>query len=287
MTELYNLLISGIEGSWETGSTIFPLDRCINEYTEKDLVEKFSQLGQSEINELKKIPCIFAYEDGHKKDASVGYIKDVIVRQTRVKIIYEKIAILPFDDFHRIQFDLDIEDWEFNRTHWAIKKVNLFEILESIGINYTHINSSKNIDIAKHDFDVSFTFAGESRDVVEQVVKALEKLINKNNIFYDNYYVSQLARPSLDSLLQDIYRNRSKLIVVFLSGEYQDKEWCGLEFRVVQEIIMQKDYKKIMYIRLDDGPVNGVLKLDGYVNGLKFSPQELAEFIYERLNLLL
>lgn len=51
--------------------------------------------------------------------------------------------------------------------------------------------------------------------MVEQVVKELETILDKNQIFYDNNFISQLARPSLDTLLQDIYRNRSKLIVVF------------------------------------------------------------------------
>lgn len=263
-----------------------PIRRCIREYTEKDLVEKYSQLGKHEIHELKKLPCIFAYEVGHEKDATVGYIKDITVRRARVKISYEKVAIIPIDEFYKLQFDLDIGDWELNRTHWAIKRVNLYKILGEIGIHLSNPIKT-NIDISKHDFDVSFTFAGESRNFVEQVVKALEELIDKNRIFYDNYYISQLARPSLDSLIQDIYRKRTKLVVVFLCDNYKNKEWCGLEFRAVQDIIKQKEYDKIMYIRLDDGHLDGVLEIDGYISGAKFSPHQLADFINERLNLLL
>ncbi|WP_019849867.1 hypothetical protein [Desulfitobacterium sp. PCE1] len=61
--KLYNLLISGDENAWESDSKIFDIDRCIKEYTDKDLVNKYVKLGRDEINELKKFPCIFAYEN--------------------------------------------------------------------------------------------------------------------------------------------------------------------------------------------------------------------------------
>jgi hypothetical protein len=160
----------------------------------------------------------------------------------------------------------------------------LYKELQSLCINLKPL--SKPIDITKQIFDVAFTFAGESRSLVEQVVRELERIIEKDNIFYDNNYVSQLARPSLDTLLQDIYRNRSRLIVVFLCEKYQEKKWCGLEFRAIKELIMEKEITKIMYIRLDDGQVDGVFKTDGYVDGTKFTPKELSRFINERISLI-
>lgn len=283
--EIYNLFISGDENAWESNSTIFDIDRCIVEYTEKDLVDKFVKLGKNEINELKNSLCIFAYEDYCDKDAGIGYITDIVVRQVGIKITFEKIEVLSKENLHKLQFELDIKNWEFNRTHWAIKKVNLYKELQAIGINLRAVNANQPVDITKHFFDVSFTFAGESRDIVEQVVKELEKILDKNHIFYDNYYISQLARPSLDTLLQDIYRNRSKLIVVFLCEKYQDKKWCGLEFRAIREMIMEKEINKIMYIRLDAGHVDGVFNTDGYIDGTRFTSQQLANFINERLSL--
>lgn len=117
-------------------------------------------------------------------------------------------------------------------------------------------------------------------------MRELEKILGKDSIFYDNNYFIQLARPSLDTLLQDIYKNRSKLIVVFLCKKYQEKKWCGLEFKAIKELIMEKEINKIMYIRLDDGQVDGIFKTDGYVDGTKFTPKELSRFINERINLI-
>lgn len=283
---MYNLIISGNENAWESDSLILDRTRCITEYTEKELNERFGSLGESEVNEIKNYPCIFAYEDPCDKDAFVGYIKDIKVRQMGVKIEVEKVDAISKERLHDLKFELDIKDAEFYRTHWAIKKVDLFKELQSIDIDLKNINRNQLVDITKHNFDVSFTFAGESRGEVLQVVKELEKIIGRNQIFYDNNFISQLARPSLDIILQDIYRNRSKLIVVFLCEKYQEKEWCGIEFSAIKELIMSRETDKVMYIRLDEGHVDGVFKTDGYIDWNEYTPKQIADFINERLELL-
>ncbi|MCB8817091.1 TIR domain-containing protein [Desulfosporosinus shakirovi] len=155
-----------------------------------------------------------------------------------------------------------------------------------VDIQKHFVDFRKPVNITYHNFDVSFTFAGESREYVKTTVLALEKLIDTNQIFYDNNYKSQLARPSIDTLLQDLYRNRSKLVVVFLCEKYQEKQWCGVEFRAIREMIKDKEDDKIMFIKLDDGIVNGVFSTDGYIDGRSHTPQEVANFINERINLL-
>jgi hypothetical protein len=76
------------------------------------------------------------------------------------------------------------------------------------------------------------------------------------------------------------------LVVVFLSKNYNEKKWCGLEFSAVREHIFSKQYNKVMFIRLDDGYVEGVLDTYGYIDARSHKPEEIAEFIKERLLLL-
>jgi len=94
-----------------------------------------------------------------------------------------------------------------------------------------------------------------------------------------------LARPSLDTLLQGIY-SRAKLNVVFLSADYQKKDWCGVEFRAVRQVIFAREDSRVMFVRTDDGEVEGVFKTDGYVDARRFGPDRIAEFICERLTVL-
>lgn len=143
--------------------------------------------------------------------------------------------------------------------------------------------SAANANITKHIFDVSVTFSGEEREYVEAVVKGVEKLRGADTCFYDNNYKAQLARPSLDDLLQDIYQNRSKLIVVFLSESYKERNWCNTEFKAIREVIFERQIEKIMFVKMDDVQMNGVFKTDGYIDGRTHRPEQISEFIQQRL----
>jgi hypothetical protein len=176
-----------------------------------------------------------------------------------------------------------------NRTHWAVKDINLPKELHSakgITLPPWARQATKAVDIARHTFDVALSFPGTVRPVVAKVAEELERRIGPNSYFYDSNYVSQLARPSLDIFLQDIYGNRSKLVVVFLGSDYQKKDRCGIEFRAIKEIIMKREHERIMFVRTDDGSVEGVFKTDGYIDARQFSPADIAAFICERLEVL-
>jgi len=288
---MYNLFVSSNEESWEGEPFFLEIDRCVREYTDTEITEKYGKLRQFDISKILRFSCIFAYESGCKKNPKFGLIREIVKRQGKVKISYEIIELdkfLTYSDILEMLFDLDISDYEMNRTHWAIKNVNLSKelIAKKIKLPSWIVRDSKSVNITIHQFEVSLSFPGEIRDEVEKIAVELEQKIGPNSYFYDNNYKAQLARPSLDILLQDIYKKRSKLIVVFLCKKYQEKEWCGVEFRAIKEIIMERKNEKIMYIKMDDGNVRGVFKTDGYIDGRTHTPKKIAEFIKKRIDLL-
>lgn len=137
--------------------------------------------------------------------------------------------------------------------------------------------------ISEIQFKVAMSFPGERRIYVSEVVDSLREPLGSDAIFYDYDYQAQLARPNLDTLLQKVYNNQSELLVVFLSSEYQQKQWCGLEWRAIREIIKMKGDEKVMFVRCDDGDVDGLFSIDGYIDARNTSPERLAELILERL----
>lgn len=141
-------------------------------------------------------------------------------------------------------------------------------------------------DVRSIKFRAAMSFPGESRAFVSQVVDVLRAELPEDSIFYDFDYQAQLARPNLDLLLMDIYRNRSDLVVVYLSAEYAQKEWCGLEWRSIRDLIKAKKDDQLMYVRFDDAPVDGVLSIDGYVDARNRDPVEIARMIIERLSFI-
>lgn len=288
---MYNLLISADDQEWNGSSYSLPRDRYL-EYTDDLIKKRFENLDNDVISEIVALPCIFAYEKDCKLAPKSGYITKISVRQKEVRIKYTILALerfLTFDEFSNKLGDLDIGDkMEIRRTHWSIKNVDLNDELQEMGIRLPRHSTmgEKIINIAKHNFDVAFSFAGESRGYVECVIAELKKNIKPGTYFYDNDYKDQLARPAIDLLLQDIYRNRSKLVVLFIGEKYQSKVWCGIEFHAIRDLIMERQHERVMYIRIDDGQVEGVFKTDGYIDARNHNHVELAGFIKNRMILL-
>ncbi len=287
---MFNLIVSGDCDAWKNNIYSLDVSRCISskEYTSEELANRFGSFTQEAIEQLKTFPCLFAYEDPCDQAPRFGWFKSIKKRTDKIIMECDYVTVEPWMtevDLRAVQTSLDIGGWEMNRTHWAVKEVDLAEELEARGISIPGSNTIAMpvVNPENHFFDVAFSFPGEARPLVEKVLSELSKKMNGNNIFYDNNFKAFLARPNLDTFLSGIYRDRSRLIVVFLSGDYQRKRWPGLEFRTIREIIFNKEHQKVMYIRLDDAPVEGVLQTDGYIDARQHSPAEIAAFIYQRV----
>jgi subtilisin family serine protease len=135
-------------------------------------------------------------------------------------------------------------------------------------------------------FVVALSYPGERREYVKDVVFALRDLeIPRDRIFYDRYHQAELAVPNLDTRLQRIYRDESELIVIFISAEYERKDWCGLEWRAIRDIIKRRDDADVMPLRFDDTEVPGLFSIDGYIDLRKNDPERVADLIVKRLGL--
>lgn len=131
-------------------------------------------------------------------------------------------------------------------------------------------------------FKVALTFPGERRDSVEKIADLLVEALGEKRVFYDKYFEAELARPDLDIYLQKIYHAKSELVVVFLCAEYEKKEWCGLEWRAVRDLIKNRRTSDIMPIRFDDTHIRGLFSIDDYINAKDHTPEQIAEYIIER-----
>ncbi|PMO70583.1 TIR domain-containing protein [Vibrio genomosp. F6] len=136
------------------------------------------------------------------------------------------------------------------------------------------------------NFKVALSFPGEKRSYIANVVEQLKSVHGADSIFYDFDYQSQLARPNLDTYLQNIYRNQADLVVVFLCEDYTQKQWCGLEWRAIRDIIKHKEDDKVMFIKFDSASVEGVFSIDGYIDATYHNENNVAQFITERIKLL-
>jgi hypothetical protein len=135
-------------------------------------------------------------------------------------------------------------------------------------------------------FDVALSFPGEHRETVKAIAESLSQAFPRERIFYDHWYDHELARPDLDVYLQRIYHEQSRLVVVFLCAAYESKEWCGLEWRAVRDLIKKRKTDDIMFVRFDKSPVSGTFSIDGYLDAEHKSPAEIAMAVAKRFALL-
>ena len=128
---MFNLLVSG--GGWtDDRDTI--LSARVFEFTDDGLIERFKPNGKYDFASLIQIPALFLEESSGAKTqvARVGRINSA--RESGREIVLEYVydqSVPPLTNANIESFaqELDIGEWEFTRTHWAIKDVDLFRVL--------------------------------------------------------------------------------------------------------------------------------------------------------------
>ncbi len=137
----------------------------------------------------------------------------------------------------------------------------------------------------KKRFRIALSFPGEHRPFVKQVADHLAAGVGRERVLYDKYHEPELARLDLDTYLQDLYHKESELIAVFLCADYERKEWCGLEWRAIRDLIKRRHSSIVMPLRFDDTEIPGLFSIDGYILIEDRTADEVAKLILERLRL--
>jgi hypothetical protein len=130
---VYHLFVSTQEGS----SFNFDISRVIREYTDDAIKQKYKELNETVIAELCSFPAIFAWEEGENSPARVGFIKRIRQRNNNVRIDCDfspGLPDIPANVLSKLGWELEFGNWEMNRTHWAIKDVDLFKVLHEVGL---------------------------------------------------------------------------------------------------------------------------------------------------------
>ena len=131
---MYHLLVKYGEDSWAKSPASIPRSRFL-EYTDDQTTSRFSELNEELIEELKEFPALFMCE-GESSPSFIGKITRLRFRGNEIAVHFEKIQDIP--DFEEgiipsNALALDINDFEFYRTHWAIKDEDLYGVLSSAG----------------------------------------------------------------------------------------------------------------------------------------------------------
>lgn len=209
---MLNLIISNNENAWTSSPFVMQKARCLTEYILPDLKEAYGSFTRQAIEELKTLPCIFAYEKYHKRDACIGYIRGITIRQTNIKIDFELTGeTIKQNEFLGLNRLLDMSVWEQTRTHWTIKKVDLDDIKPYFS---TELSQKPTVFISYSWTPISnqetvFTLISQLRSDGINVIYDKECLYPGQNI---NYFMEQALRD-----------NKVDKIVVVCNKDYAEK----------------------------------------------------------------
>ena len=128
---MFNLLVSG--SGWSEARDTIRAERAL-EYTEEHLLGRFKPEGQIDLAALMSLPALFLAESSAQGDevARVGTITRARASGRDIVLDYSYDPdVPPFTNnvLKTFATDLDIEDFEFHRTHWSVKDVDLFRVL--------------------------------------------------------------------------------------------------------------------------------------------------------------
>ncbi|MEO0514967.1 MAG: nucleotide-binding protein [Planctomycetota bacterium] len=127
---MFNLFIGYVGPGAQTNPIQIPVSRYL-EYTDSETQMRLRQLTGDAVHTIMQYPALFMYE-GYAEGAFVGTITSIKQINRAYEVSFEPdyaIGVIPPDVIETAALELDIDSFEFHRTHWAVKQGNLFEIL--------------------------------------------------------------------------------------------------------------------------------------------------------------
>lgn len=128
----------------------------------------------------------------------------------------------------------------------------------------------------KYYYDVVLSFAGEDREYVEECADILTALGIK--VFYDSYEQDVLWGKDLYTFLADIYSNKARYAIVFISQHYVKKCWTKHEFKFINERMFNSETEYLLPVFLDDTKLCGIPETQGYLLELEQNTEYVLEF---------
>ncbi len=130
-------------------------------------------------------------------------------------------------------------------------------------------------------YDLTLSFAGEDRQIVKQFAEAVKA--KGVTVFYDEYEQANLWGRDLYQHLAELYQNKARYCLVFVSEAYSRKLWTRHELRNAQARAFTESAEYILPVRLDDTALPGMPSTMGYIDMRTTSDSELVNLTPTKL----
>ena len=132
-----------------------------------------------------------------------------------------------------------------------------------------------------YEYDVALSFAGEDREVVEEI--AMELKNNDISVFYDEFQKANLWGKKLSHHFKETYGTKTRFVIVFISKHYALKDWTDFEFSIARKEAKTRKSEFILPIRIDDTNIVGLHNDVAYLDLNRENVKSIVETISEKL----
>jgi hypothetical protein len=133
----------------------------------------------------------------------------------------------------------------------------------------------------QYTYDVALSYSGEDRNYADALAEALRH--RKLNVFYDKYEKSTLWGKNLYTYLSDVYQNKARYCVMFLSQHYAAKLWTNHEREAAQARAFSENEEYILPVRLDNTVIPGIPSTVAYLSWPPETAETIADAIVEKM----
>ena len=133
---MFNVMVTAGDNLWEAGAYVWDRSR-IFVFTDQAIKDQFKALEQQDLEQLLSFPTLFMYERNVEGQPRVGVLKQIQRRGTEFRVIYEFDETVPpftYEQIQELEWELQLQRYEFTRSHWAVKQGDLYQILHGAGI---------------------------------------------------------------------------------------------------------------------------------------------------------
>ncbi|OEZ54227.1 TIR domain-containing protein [Duganella sp. HH105] len=128
---MYNLFVRSSE-DWVNGVMMMPKDRFL-QYTDDYVTEQVGSLSRKTLDELTKFPALFMSEMPTQTAAQVAWIRKIKDQGAELRIEFnpdDVLVRLAAEELKDLFLELDIRKSEIRTTHWAVKDLDLLQVLQ-------------------------------------------------------------------------------------------------------------------------------------------------------------
>lgn len=131
------------------------------------------------------------------------------------------------------------------------------------------------------EYDVAMSFAGEDREHARRIAQLLTS--SGYSVFYDEYEEATLWGRNLYTHLSDVYQDKARYCLMFISSHYARKLWTRHELEAAQARAFQDAKEYILPLRLDDTKIPGINIAIAYIDLRETSYEKVVQLLKRKM----